>query len=61
MKKLKYEEALSELKTIVRELQEGTASMDELADKSKRAKELIQFCKEKLRGTEEVVKSLFEE
>ncbi len=61
MKKLKYEEALAELRTIIQELQEGTTSMDELADKSKRAKELIQFCKEKLRGTETIVKSLFEE
>lgn len=60
MKKLTYEAALNELKTIIQELQEGSTSMDELAEKSKRAKELIQYCKEKLRGTEEVVKDLFE-
>jgi len=60
MNKLTYEAALKELKTIIQELQEGSTSMDELAEKSKRAKELIQYCKEKLRGTEEVVKDLFE-
>lgn len=61
MKDLNYESALEELQQIIQELQEGSTSMDELADKSKRAKELISFCKEKLRTTEEVVKTLFEE
>lgn len=61
MKKENYESALEELQLIIRDLQEGNTSMDELADKSKRAKELIQLCKEKLRSTEEVVKTLFEE
>ncbi len=61
MKKENYESALEELQLIIRDLQEGNTSMDELADKSKRAKELIQLCKEKLRSTEDVVKTLFEE
>ena len=61
MKKLSYESALEELQQIIQKLQEGSTSMDELADKSKRAKELISFCKEKLRTTEDVVKTLFEE
>jgi exodeoxyribonuclease VII small subunit len=61
MKKQHYESALEELQQIIQDLQEGNTSMDELADKSKRAKELIRFCKEKLRNTEEVVKTLFEE
>lgn len=61
MKKENYEAALEELQQIIRDLQEGNTSMDELADKSSRAKELIRFCKEKLRSTEEVVKTLFEE
>lgn len=61
MKNVSYESALEELQQIIQELQEGNTSMDELADKSQRAKELIHFCKEKLRKTEAVVKTLFEE
>lgn len=61
MKKESYESALVELQQIIQELQEGNTSMDDLADKSQRAKELIRFCKEKLRVTEEVVKALFED
>jgi exodeoxyribonuclease VII small subunit len=47
MKKQHYESALEELQQIIQDLQEGNTSMDELADKSKRAKELIRFCKGK--------------
>jgi exodeoxyribonuclease VII small subunit len=43
MKKQHYESALEELQQIIQDLQEGNTSMDELADKSKRAKELIRF------------------
>ncbi|MBK6901806.1 MAG: exodeoxyribonuclease VII small subunit [Saprospirales bacterium] len=53
-----YDEALSELKNILQQLQEGKVPMEEMSIKVKRAAELVQFCKEKLRGTEEEVEKL---
>ncbi len=53
-----YDEALSELKNILQQLQEGKVPMEEMSLKVKRAAELVQFCKEKLRSTEEEVEKL---
>lgn len=53
-----YDEALSELKSILQQLQEGKVPMEEMSGKVKRAAELVQFCKEKLRGVEEEVERL---
>ncbi len=58
---MKYEQALEELKSIIQELQNGQTNIDELEKKSQRASELIRFCKEKLRNTEESLKEIFEE
>jgi exodeoxyribonuclease VII small subunit len=51
-KSLTYESALAELIAIAREIESGTASIDTLAEKVKRASELIRFCQSKLRDTE---------
>ena len=56
-----YDEALSELKSILQQLQEGKVPMEEMSIKVKRAAELVQFCKEKLRGAEEEVERLLKE
>ena len=53
-----YDEALAELKMILQQLQEGKVPMEEMSEKVKRAAELVQFCKEKLRSTEEEVERL---
>ena len=53
MEKMNYELAIKELKAIVEDLQEGKIKIDDLAEKADRAKELIHFCKDKLRTTEE--------
>ena len=58
--KLSYEEALQELQQIVAQLQEDAVSVDELSEKVKRAAELIAYCREKLRTTEENLEGLFE-
>lgn len=55
-----YDEALAELKNILRELQEGQNGLEELGAKVKRAAELVQFCKEKLRSIEEEVEDLLD-
>jgi Exonuclease VII small subunit. len=56
-----YETALEELQKIVADLQEENVSIDDLSEKVKRAAALIQFCKSKLRSTEEEIEDLFKE
>ena len=61
MKKLTYEQALNELQALVKDLQEDAIGIDELAEKVERATELIEFCRDKLRNTEEKLGGLFNE
>lgn len=53
-----YETAYAELTTIVGELEDSEVSVDKLAEKMKRASELISFCSEKLRQTEDAVNKI---
>ena len=55
---LNYESAFAELQQIVRDLQEEAVGIDELTAKIARAAELIRFCREKLRLTEEEMAKL---
>jgi len=56
-----YDAAVAELTAIIRELEDETISVDVLGEKVKRAKELVQFCRERLIRTEEEVQGLLEE
>jgi exodeoxyribonuclease VII small subunit len=56
-----YEAAQQELQTIVQQLQEGSISMDELAERARRAAELIRLCRERLRDLETELDNLFPE
>ena len=58
---LSYQSAMEELQIIVSQLEEHKVGIDELSEKVKRAAELVKFCQEKLRATEQEVNSLFEE
>lgn len=60
-KELNYESAMQELQGIVNQLQEETVGVDELSEKVKRAGELVKFCQEKLRQTEEEVSAMSNE
>ncbi len=53
MKTRTYEKAYAELEEIVASLEGDDVPIDTLAEKIKIATELIQFCKTKLRSTEE--------
>lgn len=60
-KKQTYESAIKELQQIVNEMQEEMVSIDEITEKVKRAKELMDFCKSKLREVGNDVDSLLED
>jgi exodeoxyribonuclease VII small subunit len=51
--KLNYELAFKELNSIVKDIEQDNVQLDELSAKIVRANELIAFCKERLRKTEE--------
>ncbi|MCB0663838.1 MAG: exodeoxyribonuclease VII small subunit [Saprospiraceae bacterium] len=55
-----YEAAMQELEQLVADLQSDMVSIDHLAEQSKRAAELIKWCREKLRNTEQEVEKIFE-
>lgn len=57
-KKLTYESAFSELKQISAEIENETVSVDQLAEKIKRAAELIAYCQKQLREAETEVNKI---
>lgn len=58
---LTYEIAFTELKTISEEIENETITVDVLAQKVKRASELIQYCQQKLRATEVEVDNIIKQ
>ncbi|MGE5519883.1 MAG: exodeoxyribonuclease VII small subunit [Candidatus Dadabacteria bacterium] len=56
-----YTSAFEELQEIVKQIEEGDISVDDLAEKVKKAAELIKICKAKLRSTEEDVNKILQE
>jgi len=55
---LTYEEAYAELATIAKDIENESVSVDVLAEKVKRASELITFCQTKLKSTESEVNKI---
>jgi exodeoxyribonuclease VII small subunit len=53
-----YEEALQELQSIVKELENREIKIDDLATKVSHAKALVDFCREKLSHTEEDINKI---
>ena len=51
-KELKYKEAVEEIEKIISDMENQEPDIDLLPEKVKRATELIDFCKKKLRGIE---------
>ncbi|TCD00145.1 exodeoxyribonuclease VII small subunit [Pedobacter psychroterrae] len=58
---LTYEAAYKELAEIAREIENESVSVDILAEKVKRASELIDFCQTKLRATETEVNKIIKQ
>lgn len=59
-KDLKYEDAIRELQSLTSRLEQGDMDVDSLGKQLKRAKFLIQYCKDKLTKTDEEIKKILE-
>ena len=60
-KKLNYTQAMKRLEEIVAKIESGEMDIDSLTDNLKEAKELVNFCKEKLTKVENEVKTILDE
>jgi exodeoxyribonuclease VII small subunit len=57
-RELTYSKAITELETIVGDIESGEVDVDVLAEKVKRSSELIKFCSDRLRGTQDTVSKI---
>ena len=57
---ISYSEAMAEIEAILSSLQRSDCDVEQLAKQVKRASELIECCRTKLRKTESEVEKLFE-
>ncbi|NLI23927.1 MAG: exodeoxyribonuclease VII small subunit [Bacteroidales bacterium] len=60
-KKISYGEAIAEIEDIIRKIEQEELDVDELSDQVKRVSFLINYCREKLRNTEEEVSNILKE
>ncbi len=60
-KELTYSQALKELEKIVKEIESEEVDIDILAEKIKRASQILTFCRGKLRTAEDEVKKVLSE
>ena len=58
-KEIPYTEAMAEIEKIMSKLRSESIDVDTLTAEVKRASELIEMCKKRLRTTEEEVRKLF--
>lgn len=59
--KLTYEEALKQLNAIVQQLERKEIKIDDLSATVEKAKELVDFCRDKLDKTEEDIKKIIDD
>jgi len=57
-RELTYSKAIKELETIVGDIESGEVDVDVLAEKVKRSAELIKFCSDRLKGTQDAVSKI---
>lgn len=60
-KKITYKEAVSEIETILEQVENNELDVDELAEKVKRVSVLLKICREKLLKTSEQVEQILKE
>lgn len=59
-KTLTYQEAIDQLEAIVHNIENEPQDMDDLSEKVKKALALVNYCKAKLRATEDTLREAFE-
>lgn len=57
-KKVSFDKAFAELQSIMEKIQEEETGIDELSTQLKKAKDLVSFCKSKLREVEDDIASI---
>jgi len=57
---MKYEEALQQLETIVRKMEQGEYDIDELTEQLRTAQKLIKLCRDKLTKTDAEIKKILD-
>lgn len=60
-KQLSYNEAIAEIEQIIQKIEGDELDIDELTIKVKRVAELLNYCKLKLKNTEEEVQKILKE
>ncbi|MFK7797271.1 MAG: exodeoxyribonuclease VII small subunit [Aureispira sp.] len=53
-----YEQALKQLQTILKEMEQGERNMDDLLSQVQQANSLVEQCKNRLRGIENDVRTI---
>ena len=59
--KLTYEQAVTRLEALAREMEQGAVPIDEMADRLREAQGLIKQCRAQLYAADEAVKGLLDE
>ena len=59
--KISYNEAVSEIETILQKIEEGKLDVDELTEKVSRVTDLLKICRDKLYLTEKQVGKILDE
>ncbi|MFW5805913.1 MAG: exodeoxyribonuclease VII small subunit [Bacteroidales bacterium] len=60
-KDVSYTKAVQEIESIIEQIEDGKMDMDELSKATKKALELIKYCKVKLRSTESDIDKMLED
>ncbi|MGQ1891029.1 exodeoxyribonuclease VII small subunit [Thermophagus sp. OGC60D27] len=60
-KKITYSEAIAEIEEILQQMENEELEVDELSGKVKRVSELVRYCRNKLKNTEEEVEKVLKE
>ena len=56
-----FEESLTELESIVKELESGNVNLDDAINKYSEAMKLVKLCEEKIKSAEEMVTKIVKE
>lgn len=58
---MKYEEAISTLETIARQLEQNELPIDKIADRLREAQKLVAFCRSQLTTVDAEIKKIMDE